>query len=107
MNPTKKTLASPFVAALVGGVVVAAAFLALGVDGSSTKTVVQQSSIAPRPVTDGKALTARDIYKRDAPGVVNVKSQIVQRTQSPFGIPQDQEGEATGSGLRSTTQTTC
>src|SRR3989440_6679701 len=95
----KKTVASPFLAALVGGVVVAAAFLALGVDGSTTKTVVQQSSIAPRAVADGKALTARGIYKRDAPGVVNVKSQIVQRTQSPFGIPQDQQGEATGSGF--------
>jgi S1-C subfamily serine protease len=94
-----KTVASPFVAALVGGVVVAAAFLALGADRTTTKTVVQQSSIAPRAVADGKALTARDIYKRDAPGVVNVKSQIVQRTQSPFGIPQDQQGEATGSGF--------
>jgi putative serine protease PepD len=101
----KKTVASPFVAALVGGVVVAAAFLALGVDGSTTKTVVQQSSMAPpRAVADGKALTARDIYKRDAPGVVNVKSQIVQRTQSPFGFPQDQQGEATGSGFVVDTQ---
>jgi S1-C subfamily serine protease len=100
----KKTVASPFVAALVGGVVVAAAFLALGVGGNTTKTVVQQSSVAPRAVADGKALTARDIYKRDAPGVVNVKSQIVQRTQSPFGIPQDQQGEATGSGFVVDTQ---
>src|SRR5882757_8997291 len=95
-----KTAATPFVAALVGGVVVAAAFLAFGVGGGTTKTVVQQSSISPRTsVSDGKALTARDIYKRDAPGVVNVKSEIVQRTQSPFGFPQDQQGEATGSGF--------
>jgi S1-C subfamily serine protease len=95
----KKTVAFPFAAALVGGVVVAAAFLALGVGGGDTKTVVQQSSMSPVPVAAGKALTAREIYKRDAPGVVNVKSQIVQRTQSPFGIPQDQQGEATGSGF--------
>jgi S1-C subfamily serine protease len=95
-----KTAATPFAAALVGGVVVAAAFLAFGVGGGSTKTVVQQSSLSPRTsVSDGKALTARDIYKRDAPGVVNVKSEIVQRTQSPFGFPQDQQGEATGSGF--------
>src|SRR5882757_3563585 len=95
-----KTAATPFVAALVGGVVVAAAFLAFDVGGGTTKTVVQQSSISPRTsVSDGKALTARDIYKRDAPGVVNVKSEIVQRTQSPFGFPQDQQGEATGSGF--------
>jgi S1-C subfamily serine protease len=99
----KKNLVSPFIAALVGGGVVAAAFLALGVGDTNTKTVVQQSSMAPRAVADSSStqgLTARDIYKRDAPGVVNVKSQIVQRVQSPFGpFPQDQQGEATGSGF--------
>jgi S1-C subfamily serine protease len=100
-----KTAATPFAAALVGGVVVAAAFLVLDIGGGNTTTVVQQSSISPQTsVANGKALTARDIYKRDAPGVVNVKSQIVQRTQSPFGFPQDQQGEATGSGFVVDTQ---
>jgi S1-C subfamily serine protease len=95
-----RNLALPFGAALVGGVIVAAAFVAVGMDGGSTKTVVQQSPISsPAAPVSGKALTARDIYKRDAPGVVNVKSEIVQRTQSPFGFPQDQQGEATGSGF--------
>src|SRR5919108_4751877 len=97
----RKSLAVPFVAALVGGAVVAAALVALSVGGGETKTVVQQSSISPRtPVSSGgRALTAGEIYKRDAPGVVNVKSEIVQRTQSPFGFPQDQQGEAVGSGF--------
>src|SRR2546430_1978562 len=80
----KKTVASPFVAAVVGGVVVAAAFLALGVDGSTTKTVVQQSSVAPRAVADGKALTARAIYKRDAPGVV---PGLQAPASAPRGFP--------------------
>src|SRR5438874_1542609 len=40
----KKTFASPFVAALVGGVVVAAAFIALGVEGGNTKIVGKDSS---------------------------------------------------------------
>ena len=96
-----KTLVSPFLAALVGGGVVAGGFLLVGVGGDDTRTVVQQPSIA-QPVANGttKGLTARDIYKRDAPGVVNVKSQIVQRVESPFGpFPQDQQGEATGSGF--------
>src|SRR5881275_3289973 len=89
----QKPLVVPFLAALVGGVVVA-------VGCGETKTVVQQSSMSPQAVSEGtKALTARDIYKRDAPGVVNVKSEIVQRTQSPFGFPQDQQGEAVGSGF--------
>src|SRR5437763_17189128 len=96
----QKALFVPCLAALVGGVVVAAGFLALGVGGGETKTVVQQCSMSPTAVSEGtKALTARDIYKRDAPGVVNVKSEIVQRTQSPFGFPQDQQGEAIGSGF--------
>src|SRR5256886_5111248 len=101
----QKPLVVRFLAALVGGVVVAAGFVALGVGGGETKTVVQQSSMSPQAVSEGtKALTARDIYKRDAPGVVNVKSEIVQRTQSPFGFPQDQQGEATGSGFVVDTQ---
>jgi S1-C subfamily serine protease len=50
---------------------------------------------------DGNALTARDIYKRDAPGVAFITAQIVQRTSSPFdfGIPQEQQGSSTGSGF--------
>jgi putative serine protease PepD len=76
--------------------------LNLGGSGHST-TVVQQAPLAAPSDTrtsDG-GLTARDIYKRDAPGVVFIRSQIVQRTQSPFdfGLPQEQQGEATGSGF--------
>jgi S1-C subfamily serine protease len=76
--------------------------LGLG-DGGHSTTVVQQAPLAaPSDTgnTDG-GLTARDIYKRDAPGVVFVRSQIVQRTQSPFdfGLPQEQQGEASGSGF--------
>jgi S1-C subfamily serine protease len=71
--------------------------------GGNSTTVVQQAPLATPNDTgnsDG-GLTARDIYKRDAPGVVFVRSQIVQRTQSPFdfGLPQEQQGEATGSGF--------
>jgi putative serine protease PepD len=74
----------------------------LGDSGSST-TVVQQTPLATPSDTGNRdgGLTARDIYKRDAPGVVFVRAQIVQRTQSPFdfGLPQEQRGEATGSGF--------
>jgi S1-C subfamily serine protease len=71
--------------------------------GRDSTTVVQQAPLAAPSDTgnsDG-GLTARDIYKRDAPGVVFIRSQIVQRTQSPFdfGLPQEQQGEATGSGF--------
>jgi S1-C subfamily serine protease len=69
----------------------------------TTTTLVQQAPFgATSNANDGNTgLTAGDIYKRDAPGVVFVRSQIVQRTQSPFdfGLPQEQQGEATGSGF--------
>jgi S1-C subfamily serine protease len=71
--------------------------------GKTTTTLVQQAPFgATSNANDGDTgLTAGDIYKRDAPGVAFVRSQIVQRTQSPFdfGLPQEQQGEATGSGF--------
>jgi S1-C subfamily serine protease len=100
----KRVLQAPFTAALTGGVVVAAIFLAIGgVGGGTTKTVVQQapiSSAQPASANSTRGLTARDIYKRDAPGVVNVRAQIVQKVASPFDpFPLEQRGEATGSGF--------
>ena len=70
----------------------------------TTTTLVQQAPLGrleQRQRQRRPGLTAGDIYKRDAPGVVFVRSQIVQRTQSPFdfGLPQEQQGEATGSGF--------
>jgi S1-C subfamily serine protease len=77
--------------------------LDLGGDGDGrTTTVVQQAPLSTdRPAGDaeGQALTARDIYKRDAPGVVFIRAEIVQQQDSPFGLPTEQRGEATGSGF--------
>ena len=77
-----------------------------GLDLGSAKTTTTFVQQAPFGATSNAndantGLTAGDIYKRDAPGVVFVRSQIVQRTQSPFdfGLPQEQQGEATGSGF--------
>ena len=94
--------------AIVSAVVGAAAAVGVveGLDpgsGRTTTTLVQQ---APFGASDNASdsdtgLTAGDIYKRDAPGVVFVRAQIVRRTQSPFdfGLPQEQRGEASGSGF--------
>ncbi len=93
----------PLVSGLLGGIVAAVALLVLGLGAThKTTTVVQQAPLAGTPVraTSGAALTARDIYKRDAPGVVLIRSQIVQQTDSPFGFGQQtQRGTATGSGF--------
>jgi putative serine protease PepD len=72
--------------------------------GGHTSTVVEEAPLAAHDDTSNSGdggLTARDIYKRDAPGVVYIKAQVVQRTQSPFdfGLPQEQQGTATGSGF--------
>jgi S1-C subfamily serine protease len=99
----KKAL--PFVGGVLGGVVAVVLALVLGVGGSDTRTtttIYRQSPLsASAETSSGSAagLTARDIYKRDAPGVVYVRAQVVQQTSSPFGFGQQQQGEATGSGF--------
>jgi S1-C subfamily serine protease len=105
MNFDRRLVPVTLVAATLGGGVGAAgvAVLNLGGDNKVT-TVVQQAPLAAssstRSASDSTALTPRDIYKRDAPGVVFIRSQIVQRTQSPFDfLPEEQQGEATGSGF--------
>jgi putative serine protease PepD len=78
---------------------------AFGLGGGHTKTIVEPAPLSSHDDTsnspDGTGLTAGDIYKRDAPGVVYIKAEVVQHTQSPFdfGLPQEQRGEATGSGF--------
>jgi S1-C subfamily serine protease len=95
-------LRSSLVSAVLGGAVVAAVMVVFGlVPGGRTTTVVQQAPIS-RPVNDrgGQGFTPREIYKRDAPGVVNVKAQIVRQVESPFDVfPQEQRGQASGSGF--------
>ena len=83
---------STFLAAILGGIVVAVAFLVFDVGddgGDDTTTVVEQLGGAPANPEKG-ALTPRAIYKRDAPGVVFVRSKITEGRQS---------GESTGSGF--------
>src|SRR5689334_19290789 len=73
--------------------------------GGKTTTVVEQAPLGSASDTSSstKGLTARDIYKRDAPGVVFIRSDIVQKSASSspfdFGLPQEQRGVATGSGF--------
>ncbi|HEX4806713.1 MAG TPA: trypsin-like peptidase domain-containing protein [Conexibacter sp.] len=99
----RTVLRSPFVAALVGGAIVAVALLAFDVGGGTTTTVVQQAPVASPTASRSSSsedggLTAHDIYVRDAPGVVYVRSVLgASQSSSPFGA--DQGGEATGTGF--------
>ena len=89
--------------ALLGCAAAVGIVTALHLGGGHTKTVIQQAPLRGEEASssDSAGLTPRDIYKRAAPGVVFVRAQVVEQTQSPFdfGFPQEQRGEATGSGF--------
>jgi S1-C subfamily serine protease len=95
----------PFVAALLGGLVVLIAVLILsatGAIGGEDKTTVIQSPVSDSSVADSKTpgLTVNGIYRKDSPGVAFIRAEVVQRSDSPFNLfPQAQRGTATGSGF--------
>jgi S1-C subfamily serine protease len=94
------------VSAVIGGVVVAGAVEVLNLGSESkTTTVVQQAPLADARAANSNnaGLTPRDIYKRDSPGVVYIRAEVVQQSNSSspfdFGFPQEQRGTSTGSGF--------
>jgi S1-C subfamily serine protease len=99
-----RAFATPLAAAVLGGAVTAGVLLGTGAVGErKTTTVVQQApltSASPASDSHSSSLTARDIYKRAAPGVVFIRARSVQQTQSPFDVfPRTQENVSTGSGF--------
>jgi S1-C subfamily serine protease len=98
----KVLIRSQFAAAVTGGLVVAGAFLALGITGHRTvQTVVEQSPVYAASGSSDSGLTPHAIYVRDAPGVVFVRAQVIQQVQDPFdlfGVDQ-QRTVSTGSGF--------
>jgi S1-C subfamily serine protease len=94
-------LRSHLASAVVGGLVVAGVFLALGITGRrTTQTIVEESPIAGQPASNAaSALTPHAIYTRDAPGVVFVRAQLVRQVQDPFDMVPGQQSSSTGSGF--------
>jgi S1-C subfamily serine protease len=93
----------PFGSALLGGLIVLVGG-GIAVDagwvGKTEKTTITQApigTVAAKQTDSG--LTVKDIYEKDGPGVVFIRAEIVQRTQSLLGLPEQQRGEATGSGF--------
>jgi S1-C subfamily serine protease len=98
----RSVLRSHFVSAVIGGLVVAGAFLALGITGRrTTQEVVEEAPVAAEPTSSGDTgLTPHEIYERDAPGVVFVRARVVDQVQNPFDFfPQQQSSSSTGSGF--------
>jgi S1-C subfamily serine protease len=87
--------------------VLTAVLIATGaIDAGKTTTVVErQAPLASGAGSEqasaetGRALTVGDIYKKAGPGVAYIESTIVQTTPGPFGLPDRQPGQATGSGF--------
>src|SRR3954468_541281 len=100
---SKSLIPVALVSAVVGCAAAVGIVAAFDLGGGHTTTVVQQAPLRGQDTSNSSdgGLTPRDIYKRAAPGVVFIRAQVVQQTQSPFdfGFPQQQRGEATGSGF--------
>src|SRR4051812_37476975 len=103
MNSPRALLPVALTAAVLGGALAIGGVALFDVGGDTrTTTIVQQAPLSDAtPASNTSALTPRDIYKRDAPGVVFIRSEIVQQSApSVFDLqPQQQRGEATGSGF--------
>jgi S1-C subfamily serine protease len=98
-----------FLAALAGGTVavVGAWLVGTGDHTTTVREVVQPPTFSPSNVSQGKGgpMTVRDIYKLDAPGVVQVTTTTkVHLPQTdwfgnPFGIPDTEVQRSLGSGF--------
>jgi S1-C subfamily serine protease len=96
---------STVLAAVVGGGITAAALLGAGaVDSGSSTTIVEPSLSVKGTPTGGEpahgTLSAREIYKRDAPGVVYIRARTLRTGRSPFDLTlSSQAAESSGSGF--------
>ncbi|MGH2916919.1 MAG: S1C family serine protease [Solirubrobacteraceae bacterium] len=90
-----------FLAAVIGGLVVAGALTAVDLTGGRrTMTVFQQAPTAVQTAafpTSGLSLS--DIYERDGPAVVFVSAKLVAQLPSPFNQFHGSSGTSTGSGF--------
>jgi S1-C subfamily serine protease len=100
-------MGSNLISGFVGGVVavvIGAVLIATGVidvDDDNPAPARQATLTNPRPdKSSGDAgLTVHEIYVKNAPGVAFIQADIVEQTSNAFGFPQQQRGEATGSGF--------
>jgi S1-C subfamily serine protease len=96
---------SSVLAAVIGGAVTAAALLGTGAVDDEDPAGISGASVSGRPApaltaTGGGGIGAREIYKRDAPGVVFIRAQTLRTDPTPFDVyDSPQSSEATGSGF--------
>jgi S1-C subfamily serine protease len=94
--------------AVIGGAVALGAAAGLGTLATSTTTVRElqplPAAASPTSFQSSKALSVNQIYRRAAPGVVQVTATQVVKTPSVnpffgFSVPQSQSQQALGSGF--------
>jgi S1-C subfamily serine protease len=93
---------SHFVAAVVGGAIVAGVFTIIGVaDRQRPETIVEEApAAAPAAPDPGGRLTPHAIYARSTPAVVAVNADIIDPSDTPFGFaPNDRSDTSSGSGF--------
>ena len=100
---TKQGFLPMLAAGLIGGGVTAGVLLGTGAaGGGATRTLVQTSSLgasARPPAQRGGGLTAREIYERDAPGVVLVRARSLQADASSLDLSERADGVASAAGF--------
>ncbi len=109
LTANRPLLAAFFAGALGGGLLSGAILTVLAAGGSldSKTTVTVQQQQSPAALTSasgqGRGLSARQVYERDAPGVVFVSAAGVSEAQTPAEFLKGEEGAgqgtATGSGF--------
>jgi S1-C subfamily serine protease len=97
---------STVAAAVLGGGVTAAALIGFGAVDSGDEVAATDIPVAGKgaPALAASAaaggLSAREIYRRRAPGVVFIRARTLQTEPSPFELqPTSRESESTGSGF--------
>jgi S1-C subfamily serine protease len=94
--------ATPFLSAIVGGLAAALVLLLAHPFGTAGhRSVVVRSSpqtAFASNVSRASVLTPREVYERDAHGVVAIKATTTARSGSPFGAEQGSQTD-TGSGV--------
>ena len=95
MRMTRKQLAAPVVAALLGGAATAAVIAASGAGAGAGAIARQQGLIR---LGEGAALSSTEIYERAAPSVVHISARTVQPTADAFRAEASSELATTSTG---------
>jgi S1-C subfamily serine protease len=110
MPKPKKNFRSPFISALFGGLIVAVfGWIAIAAGwiqaegGSTTTTVATPATTIEAKAGDGDTNLVNQIYKADGEGVAFIEAEIESQASSeglsPFGEPESEGGNASGSGF--------